>query len=149
MIHGGSGDDTLYGGAGDDVLIGGSGNDTYMFARGDGRDLIQDYQTSANTDRLIFGEDIAADQLWFGRSGNHLQVNVIGTDDRVTIDNWYAGAAYRVEEFHAGDGAILLHGQVDALVQAMAAFAPPAAGETSLPGHYRETLDAVIAANWQ
>ncbi|HRQ45502.1 MAG TPA: calcium-binding protein [Rhodocyclaceae bacterium] len=149
VIRGGGGDDTLIGGAGDDVLNGGSGNDTYLFARGDGRDLIQDYQTSANTDRLIFGEDIFADQLWFGRSGNHLQVSVIGTDDRVTIDNWYTGAAYRVEEFHAGDGAILLHGQVDALVQAMAAFAPPAAGETSLPGHYRETLDAVIAANWQ
>ena len=71
------------------------------------------------------------------------------TDDQVTINNWYSGSAYRVEQFHAGGGAVLLHGQVAALVSAMAAFSPPAAGETSLSGNYRETLDAVIAANWQ
>ncbi len=150
VLYGYGGNDILIGGRGNDTLYGGTGNDTYLFGRGDGQDVIYDYDTTAgNTDRLIFGEDVAADQLWFSRSGSHLQVSVIGSTDRVTIDNWYAGTAYRVEEFHAGDGAILLHNQVEALVSAMAAFSPPAAGETSLSGQYREALDTVIAANWQ
>ncbi|THF63210.1 calcium-binding protein, partial [Pseudothauera rhizosphaerae] len=149
-LYGSGGNDTLYGGAGNDFLEGGKGSDTYSFHRGDGQDTISDYDTtSGNTDRLVFADGIAADQLWFSRNGNHLQVGVIGSDDKVTINNWYSGAAYRVEQFHAGDGSILLQNQVDALVSAMAAFSPPAAGETSLPGSYRETLDAVIAANWQ
>ncbi|WP_211091434.1 calcium-binding protein [Pseudothauera rhizosphaerae] len=149
-LSGGAGSDTLYGGIGNDTLEGNAGNDIYRFGRGDGQDTVSDYDTtSGNTDRLVFGEDIAADQLWFSRSGNSLLVGVIGTGDRVTINGWYSNSTYRVEEFHAGDGAVLLYSQVDALVSAMAAFSPPAAGETSLPGSYRETLDAVIAANWQ
>ena len=31
----------------------------------------------------------------------------------------------------------------------MAAFAPPKAGETTLPADYQNTLNAVIAANWK
>ena len=34
--------DTLAGGAGSDVLSGGDGADTYIFARGDGEDIIDD-----------------------------------------------------------------------------------------------------------
>ena len=47
------------------------------------------------------------------------------------------------------DGKLLLDSQVENLVQAMAAFAPPAAGQTILPPAYQETLATVIAANWQ
>jgi hypothetical protein len=42
-----------------------------------------------------------------------------------------------------------LDSQVDQLVGAMAAFAPPAAGQTSLPQNYKEALNTVIASNWQ
>jgi hypothetical protein len=38
---------------------------------------------------------------------------------------------------------------VENLVQAMAAFSPPAAGETTLPPAYQTSLEPVIAANWQ
>lgn len=38
--------------------------------------------------------------------------------------------------------------QVNTLVQAMAAFAPPAPGETTLPPTYQTALAPVIAANW-
>jgi hypothetical protein len=31
----------------------------------------------------------------------------------------------------------------------MAAFAPPAAGQTSLPPNYQTALNPVIAANWR
>jgi len=38
---------------------------------------------------------------------------------------------------------------VDALVQAMAAFAPPGAGQTTLPDAYRTALEPVLAASWR
>jgi hypothetical protein len=46
------------------------------------------------------------------------------------------------------DGKLLLDSQVQNLVQAMAGFAPPAAGQTTLPAKYQAGLDSVIAANW-
>ncbi|MBU1192336.1 MAG: hypothetical protein KKE76_11525 [Gammaproteobacteria bacterium] len=156
-LYGGRGNDGLWGMAGNDSLTGGQGNDTYRFSRGDGADTINDYDAmDANPD--VYGEatdviditgDVAHDQLWFTRSGNDLLMQVIGTADRMTIQGWYNGSAYQVEEIHAGDGYQLMNDQVDQLVQAMAAFAPPASGELNLSGSYRADLDPVIAANWQ
>jgi len=37
---------------------------------------------------------------------------------------------------------------VDALVNAMASFTAPPAGQTTLPENYQTTLAPVIAANW-
>jgi hypothetical protein len=66
------------------------------------------------------------------------------------IKDWYLGTAYHVEQFKTTDGALtLLDSQVENLVNAMASFAPPAAGETSLPPAYQTSLSMVIAANWQ
>ncbi len=48
------------------------------------------------------------------------------------------------------DGDYLLNSAVQNLVTAMAAFAPPAFGQTTLPtGSYQDDLAPVIAANWQ
>ena len=44
---------------------------------------------------------------------------------------------------------MLLDTQVENLVAAMAAFAPPAAGQTTLSQSYQDALQPVIAANWQ
>jgi hypothetical protein len=44
---------------------------------------------------------------------------------------------------------VLLDSQVQSLVSAMAAFAPPAAGQTTLTVSYQNALGGVIAANWQ
>ncbi|MDR2876003.1 MAG: hypothetical protein LBV44_08780 [Methylobacillus sp.] len=92
---------------------------------------------------------VTADQLWFQRSGNNLVVSIIGTTDSMTISNWYSGNAYHVEQFKTADGKVLADTQVQNLVQAMAAFAPPAAGQTTLPTNYQNSLETVIAANWQ
>ena len=79
---------------------------------------------------------------------NNLEVSVIGTTDKFTISNWYLGNQYHVEQFKTSGGATLLDSQVQNLVSAMAGFAPPAAGQTSLPANYANTLQPVIAANW-
>jgi Ca2+-binding RTX toxin-like protein len=148
-LYGDTGDDTLEGGAGADSLTGGAGNDTYLFTPGIGADTLSDYDTTTgNTDILSFGTGITADQLWFRQVGNNLEVSLIGTTDKATISNWYSGSAYHLEQFKTSDGKALLDSQVQALVSAMAAFAPPAAGQTSLPADYQAALAPVIAANW-
>ncbi|WP_265282043.1 beta strand repeat-containing protein [Verminephrobacter aporrectodeae] len=148
-LEGGAGADTLDGGAGNDTLNGGNGNDTYVFGRGSGADSITDYDSTAgNTDCLSIGAGVATDQLWFRRVGADLEVSIIGTSDKSLINNWYLGDAYHIERFQTSDGKVLLDSQVNALVSAMAAFAPPPAGQTTLAADYQTALTPTLAAGW-
>jgi Ca2+-binding RTX toxin-like protein len=148
-LVGNAGNDTLDGGGGADLLSGGTGNDTYLLGRGYGIDSIMENDaTAGNADVAAFAADIAADQLWFRQSGNDLKVDVIGTSDEFVIKNWYLGSQYHVEQFNSGDGKMLLDSQVQNLVNAMASFQPPPAGQTTLAPTYQSALGAVIAANW-
>ncbi|HEU4459752.1 MAG TPA: calcium-binding protein [Methylibium sp.] len=148
---------TLTGGEGADIYIGGAGNDTltdtsttsadvYRFGRGDAQDTVRD---SGGSDRLEFLSGIATDQIWLRRVGSDLEVSVIGTNDRMTVGNWYGSTANRIETLQTAGGLRLLDSRVQALVDAMAAFAPPAVGQTTLPPTYSTALSATIAANWQ
>ncbi len=148
-LTGGAGNDTLDGGAGDDKLIGGIGSDTYILRRGYGADAIaEDDNTAGNTDVARFADDIAYDQLWFRKHGNDLEVVVIGTNDMFSLQDWYKGSRYHVEQFRTSDGKTLLDSQVQNLVDAMAGFSPPRAGETTLAPDYQRALGGVLAANW-
>jgi Ca2+-binding RTX toxin-like protein len=158
-ISGGAGNDTISGGIGNDLLDGGTGNDnlyglegsdTYVFGRGYGADIvIENDATTGNTDIASFLSGIGADQIWFRHVGNDLEASIIGTSDTLTIQNWYSGSAYHVEQFKTADGKTLTDSQVESLVQAMASFAPPGSGQTTLPTDYQTALQPVIAANWQ
>ena len=148
VIDGGAGADVLDGGAGRDTLTGGTGNDIYLFGRGYGADTVQENDTMlGNTDVAKFDAGISSSQLWFKKSGNDLDVSIIGTTDKLTVANWYLGSQYHVEQFKTDDGKMLLDSQVQNLVQAMAAFAPPAAGQTTLTAAQQATLAPVLAAN--
>ena len=164
-IKGGLGNDTITGrgtiegGKGDDVISYGDwwSGDTYVFNVGDGKDTIYDYGASnalgysgtGLDDTIKFGAGINSSQLWFRKIGNDLDVTRIGSTEGVVIKDWYSSGFQHVEQFKAADGKTLLDGQVDALVSAMAAFAPPAAGQTTLPANYQTALNPVIAANWK
>jgi Ca2+-binding RTX toxin-like protein len=125
------------------------GSDTYLFGKGSGQDTITDGDSTAgNTDVAKFDADITADQLWFRHVGNNLEVSIIGTNDKLTLQNWYSGNAYHLEQFKTADGKLLLDSQIENLVSAMASFAPPPAGQTSLPQNYRDALTPTLAANW-
>ncbi|KGM40739.1 hypothetical protein JY96_13665 [Aquabacterium sp. NJ1] len=149
-LFGYSGNDTIYGGLGNDSLYGSVGNDTYHFSRGDGADTIYDVDaTAGNQDQLMFDGAVNADQVWLAKSGNDLVVSLIGTTDKVTINSWYLGGIYQVESIVAGgNGKTLSAANVQNLVNAMASFTPPAAGQTTLPANYQTALGGVIAANW-
>ncbi|WP_306175532.1 MULTISPECIES: calcium-binding protein [unclassified Stenotrophomonas] len=106
-LLGGDGIDTLYGEAGDDILIGGKdgdylyggdGSDTYRFGRGDGRDRVTDYGgNSGDIDILQFDATIEAGQIRVRREKNNggdeyqnnLILEVVGTDDAVTIADFF------------------------------------------------------------
>ncbi|MDR2678699.1 MAG: hypothetical protein LBB51_04590, partial [Zoogloeaceae bacterium] len=148
-LYGEAGDDILHGGLGNDRLEGGKGNDEYRFERGEGQDVIYDYDTTKdNADHLVFGPDIAADQLWFRKSGSNLEISVIGTTDKVTLNNWYTGSsgAYRVESFRTND-AILTEAHVQTLVDAMAGYAQPQTVELSDTGY--ADLIQMIGFAWE
>ena len=148
---GDNGNDTLDGGAGNDNLLGGAGNDTYILGRGYAADtVVENDATAGNIDIAQFLSGVANDQIWFQHIGNNLEASIIGTSDKLVVKDWYLGTAYHVEQFKTTDGArTLLDSNVQNLVNAMASFAPPAAGQTTLPTTYQSSLAPVIAANWQ
>jgi Ca2+-binding RTX toxin-like protein len=144
------GNDLLDGGSGTDTLIGGQGSDTYRFGRGYGIDsVIENDTTLGHTDIAQFMAGVSSNQLWFQRTGNNLEVDIIGTADKLLIKDWYSGSANHIEQFKTSNGLTLLDNQVENLVNAMAAFAPPSAGQTRLPQDYQTALAPVLAANWQ
>ncbi len=146
VLNGASGNDILDGGEGNDTVNGGYGNDTYLFAKGDGQDLVAD---ADGNDTLLFGEGISANDIWLQRNGSNLELTLRDSTDKVTISNWYSSTSNHIETIKSGDGKTLLDSQVQNLVNAMAAFAPPAGGSSNLTPEQRAQLEVVIAANWQ
>ncbi len=111
--------------------------------------MTENDSTAGNTDVASFMAGIGTDQIWFRKvNTNDLEVSVIGTADKLTLTSWYLGSQYHVEQFKTADGKLLVDADVQKLVNAMAAFAPPAAGQTTLPANYQTTLSPVLAANW-
>ena len=156
-LHGGAGNDQLYGdagndilvgGAGDDHLTGGAGDDLYLFGAGSGRDTINNHDTNANSIDIARFDDVAVEDLWFNRSGNHLQITVAGTTDQVTVSNWYRGGDYQLDRIEAGSS-VLLDTQVDQLVAAMSAYAVPSGAGNVLSQDVKDELQTVLADAWQ
>ena len=98
--------------------------------------------------KLTFGSDVASDHLWFEHVGQDLRIDVIGSSEKVTLKNWYASSPEHASQITAGDGKMLSDFNVEKLVQAMASFAPPAAGQTALTADEQKALQPVLAANW-
>ena len=153
-LEGNSAANVLDGGAGQDILSGGRGNDTYVFGLGYGQDVIVDQDaTPGNTDVLSFTSGIVPLHLWFQRVHNDLQISVMSTTDKVTIQDWYKGSQNQIELIRAG-GQTLLNTQVDRLVQAMATFVPTVSGQSPVTDMYQMAcaqinLSPVIAASWK
>lgn len=148
MIDGGAGHDTLRGNKGNDYLIGGDGNDTYRFAAGDGQDTINNLSNTPADNDVLSIEGITRDNLWLSRQGDNLVIDVRGADDSITVQDWYANAAQKLDAIQAGSSTLYAN-QVDSLVNAMAAFGAPAGGEINLTQTQRDQLNVVIAASWQ
>ncbi|MFI0844670.1 hypothetical protein [Mesorhizobium sp. IMUNJ 23232] len=123
-LNGDEGNDRLYGGAGNDFLNGGKGHDTYVFEAGGGADTIFESGIYGDNDDLVFGSGIDWNELWFQQQGNSLVVSVLGTTDKVTVQDWFINPGRVVETMHSGDGKTLHSSEITTLVAAMAAFQP-------------------------
>jgi Ca2+-binding RTX toxin-like protein len=156
-INGGAGKDRLWGGAGDDIIIGGSGNDTinggigsdtYQFSRLDGQDRIRNFDDKPDDlDKLSF-VDVASNELWFSMNGDDLVINVVGTNDRVTVMDWYLDDDCQLDTFEAADYS-LQNNQVAQLVNAMAVFDVPKGAGGVMPQEVQDQLAPVLASSWQ
>lgn len=146
-LDAGAGNDYLDGGLGNDRLIGGAGFDVYRFGRGYGVDTIVETASLSDRDIVMLRSGITAEQLWFKRSGNHLEMSVIGSKDKVVFENWYNGS--HVEEIRTADGKMLSDSAVSNLVNAMSLLTQPALGQNDLPASYQSQLNNVMTQNWQ
>jgi len=148
-LDGGAGNDTLVGNTGNDTLIGGKGNDTYLFAKGDGQDRIVD------TDSTLFNSDVlkisgaATNQLWFKRTGNDLEIDILGTQDKAFVQDWFVSSSSRVEKITAADsGKSLSVSKVNSLVNAMAAFTFDTSATSTLPSNTPAAITKLVASSW-
>ena len=169
VLYGAAGDDTLLGGAGDDYLIAGEGNDvltggagndyltgeagadTYLFGSGSGQDTIVDGDSTAgSTDTIQFGANINPLDLVISRNADDLKLAIHGSDDQITIQNWYGGSANQTEVLQASNGQQLLNTQVDQLIQAMAQFSSDTGMTWDQAIDQRpQDVQTILAASWQ
>jgi Ca2+-binding RTX toxin-like protein len=153
-LSGTTGNDTFYGSTGTDTLTGGGGYDAYKFGPSFGQttinNLASDSVTTANGE-VDFLSGIATNQLWFLQNGNDLQVDLLGTTEKITVAGWFAGnARAQVQSFDTADGS-KLDTQIAQLVSAMATYSAGNPGfnpttATSMPTD--TTLQSALAAAW-
>lgn len=88
-LKGGDGDDWLQGGLDNDLLVGGEGGDTYVFALGDGSDIIDNFDFSVlnedRNDRIRFDDSIAVTDIILSRQGDDLLVTINGYDQTIEV----------------------------------------------------------------
>ncbi|WP_301182350.1 calcium-binding protein [Stenotrophomonas sp. VV52] len=120
-LDGGEGNDRLHGGTGSDTLDGGRGNDTYLFAQGDGADVIRSYDDAAGRiDVLEFQAGISAADVTASRQGDDLVLDLAG-DDQVRVQYYFQDdglGAWRIDEVRFSDGTTWTLADIRALVQA-------------------------------
>ncbi len=118
LILGGNGNDKLFGQAGDDVFLagkghdtitGGSGADSFVFTRGDGTNVITDYQ--AGTDHILFIGKVA------GLA--NLNITQVGDDTHVSFANvtlilqHVDSATISADDIGTGGGPVLVAAATD------------------------------------
>jgi trimeric autotransporter adhesin len=119
VLTGNAGNNTLAGLEGADTYIGGGGNDTltdssttssdiYRWGTGQGNDTISD--AGGTADRIEMATGITSSQVKLTRSVNNLVVSITGSADTLTVTNWYASAANKVEQILLADGSVITLG---------------------------------------
>ena len=99
------------------------------------------------------GGPVSDTQLWFQASGNDLKIELLGTQNEVTVANWFASPGDQLQAIHAG-GMTLDNGAVAQLVQSVATFAAanPGFDPTSASGaglaHNDPGVQTAIVAAW-
>ncbi|NIZ01141.1 tandem-95 repeat protein [Thalassospira lucentensis] len=149
VISGGGLSDTLTGSGGDDLLSGGEGADTFVFGVDDGADQITD---ADHDDVIEIKSGLEAEDIWLFKENDDLVVQLLGSDDRLTVADWFDGTGqHQVDHIELGNGASLAGGNVQSLVDAMSVFGVEDVSTDSIDQTSADynNLQVVIASNWQ
>ncbi|MGA2045986.1 MAG: calcium-binding protein, partial [Roseiarcus sp.] len=141
-------------GGGDTVTAGptpAGQTNAYLFGAGDGAATI-DAGVGATQGTVDFAAGVTTSDLWFEQQGDNLQVDLMGTTDSLTIDDWFGGAnSAAAQNFVTADGS-KLDSQVGQLVSAMAAYSAANTGfnptlAAQIPPD--PALQGAVAAAWR
>jgi hypothetical protein len=94
------------------------------------------------------GAGVIEQQIWLRRVDEDLELSLFASGDKLSFKEWFADDSKRWDRMELSNGRWLGAPEVDALVSAMAAFAPPLVGQAALTSSYQTALGAVIAASW-
>ncbi len=134
-IYGTVGDDVLSGGAGNDALSGGKGDDVYVYARGEGSDIIEDEANDASENTIRF-TDLDPDDLTFGhRTSGDLVMRVAETGETIVVSRQFVDAGYRafgVGQIAFANGLVWDRAAIDASSGAISDNALPTAAGVQL-----------------
>ena len=103
-IFGTAGNDVLVGGKSADGLFGDSGDDIYAWQKGDGNDIIIDWAFQNGGNDTLRLTDANANDVRLSRDQNSLYVTILSTGERITIQSYFLGNDYKVENIQFADG---------------------------------------------
>ena len=113
VLTGDGGANVMAGGLGNDHLSGGAGNDAYLFARGDGSDVIYD-KSSSTGDRLEIS-GYAAEEISFHRlaaDSDDVAIRFAGTTDQIVIVDALGSNSAGIETIALSDGTQFTVGEI-------------------------------------
>ena len=107
VIVGSNDNDLIIGYKGNDKISGGAGNDIYVFRKGDGQDIIDNYNyhwdaQSKDSDTLEMRE-LNYSECELFMNGNDLIVKVKGTSDSVTVQGCFSDEYRRIDNIKFKD----------------------------------------------
>lgn len=145
------GTNTFQFGAGHEVANGGERSNIYQVSASTGQAEIRLSTAASSKNELDFMAGITDENLWFKQSGNNLEIDILGTNTSVTIDDWFSGSAGALQTISAGG--LKIDSQISQLVQAMATYSahnpgfnPASSSVHTLPGD--SALQSTLAAAW-
>jgi len=113
LLDGGAGNDELIGGScrdrltagtGNDSLMGGIGDDTYVIGKSGSRKLISEFDLTPGNRDLVTFQGIRSTELTRVRQDGNQLILAYGVSDQLTISNYFAHDAYKIEQFKFSDG---------------------------------------------
>ena len=117
----GTGTIEFSGGAGNDELAGGDGDDSYVFGLGFGQDRLVD---GDGRNSITLEAPIELRHIWLARVGDDLVVSIIGTTDKITVEDYFSAQnPSRVRSIATSTHTLFL-GSAGPLIEAMTPHQP-------------------------
>ena len=124
------------GGQGNDKIYGSLYSDLYIYEQDGDHDVISDHGKALGALDVLDFYGIGASNLWFKHVDNDLEVSVINTGGKVTIDDWYRADENKLDMINlktvGGSSTMttLNREEIEVLVDAMASYLVPEKGQT-------------------